>query len=58
MDEAVLSDTIHHGFLFKALNLGGEHVGTETDYRRRTNLSLETHFNDLLRHLSFFGLFV
>lgn len=58
MDEAVLSDAIHHGFLFKALTLGGEHVGTETDYRRQkdaqTDLSSETNFNDLLKHLSLF----
>lgn len=35
VDEAFLSEAIHHGFLFRKLTLGGEHDGTEEpDYRK------------------------
>lgn len=35
VDEALLSEAIHHGFLFRKLTLGGEHDGAEEpDYRK------------------------
>lgn len=35
MDEALLSEAIYHGFLFRKLTLGGEYDGTMPDYSRQ-----------------------
>lgn len=38
VDEALLSEAIHHGFLFRKLTLGGEHDGTEEPDYRKTHI--------------------
>lgn len=35
MDEAILSEAIHHGFLFRELAVGGVHDRPEQDNSRR-----------------------
>lgn len=46
MDEALLSEAIHHGFLFRKLTLGGEHDGTEPDYdRQKDTKHFPSHLN-------------
>lgn len=33
MDEGLLSEAIHHGFLFRKLGLGGGHDRTKPDHK-------------------------
>lgn len=42
MDEALLSEAIHHGFLFRKLTRGGDYDRTEPDYGRRKALSVSS----------------
>lgn len=46
MDEALLSEAIHHGFLFRKRSLGGEQDGTEPDNGRQKDAQTKlVHLN-------------